>query len=96
MHARKRRVEFTRRAANEYLAELRYLASADLSAAFLVQARIEASLGRLARFARIGRAGRVSGTRELPVSRTLYTLVYRVRIRSIQVLRVLHQRRKYP
>jgi plasmid stabilization system protein ParE len=96
MPPKKRRVELTRRAANEYLAGLRYLASEDLNAAFLVQRRVEAALERLSRYPSIARPGMVVGTRELPVGRTSYTLVYRVRLRSIQVLRVLHQRRKYP
>jgi plasmid stabilization system protein ParE len=96
MPAKKRRVEFTRRAGREYLAELRYLLLQEANAAFVVQDRIEGALERLARYPRIARRGLVGGTRELPVGGTPYTLVYRLRVRGIQVLRVLHQRRKYP
>lgn len=41
------------------------------------------------------RAGRVSGTREVVV-RPNYLIVYRVGINSVDVLRVLHARQKYP
>jgi toxin ParE1/3/4 len=96
MAASRRRVDFTRRAATEYLKGLLYIAAEDRSAAVLVQARIEEVLILLPQQPHIGRPGIVPGTRELPVSRTSYTIVYRVRARAIQVLRVLHQRRRYP
>jgi hypothetical protein len=44
MPAKKRRVEFTRRAGREDLAELRFLLGQDANAAFTVQDRIEAAL----------------------------------------------------
>jgi plasmid stabilization system protein ParE len=91
-----RRVDFTRRAAREYLEGLLHIAAENVFAAVLVQERIEAALALLQRHARIGRLGMVRGTREFPVTRTSYTIVYRVRRATIEVLRVLHQRRRYP
>lgn len=91
-----RRVDFTRRAAREYLEGLLHIAAENVFAAALVQDRIEEALTLLQRHARIGRVGMVRGTREFPVAGTSYTIVYRVRTRAIQVLRVLHQRRSYP
>ena len=96
MAASRRRVDFTKRAATEYLKGLLYIAAEDLTAANLLQDRIEEVLTLLPRRPHIGRPGLVPGTREFPVSKTSYTIVYRVRARAIQVLRVLHQRRRYP
>lgn len=44
----------------------------------------------------IGRPGRVPGTRELIVSNTSYIVAYRVRYKTLQILRVLHGARKWP
>ena len=44
----------------------------------------------------MGRAGRVSGTRELVIPRTPYLVPYRVRNNRIQVLRIYHGARKWP
>jgi toxin ParE1/3/4 len=96
MLARRLRVDFTQRAAREYLKGLLYVAADDLSAATLIQDRIESALALIPRQPRIGRPGLVRGTREFPIGKTSYTIVYRVRANTIQILRVLHQRRRYP
>jgi addiction module RelE/StbE family toxin len=44
----------------------------------------------------LGRGGRLRGTRELVVSGTPFIIVYRIRMDTIQVLRVLHHARKWP
>lgn len=43
-----------------------------------------------------GRPGRVSGTRELVVTATNYLVAYRIHDESIEVLRVLHGRQRWP
>lgn len=43
----------------------------------------------------IGRTGRVSGTREFILTRTPYLVPYRVRGKTIEVLRVLHAARRW-
>ena len=44
-----------------------------------------------------GKPGRIAGTFERVVGRrTPFTLVYRERAAVVQILRVLHQARKYP
>ena len=45
---------------------------------------------------RIGKPGRVWGTRELVVSATPYIVPYRIRDGNIVVLRVLHGARRWP
>ena len=44
----------------------------------------------------MGRVGRVRGTRELVISQTPYLIVYRLRRKHIQILRVLHGRQLWP
>ena len=43
-----------------------------------------------------GRPGRVRATREFVVARTRYIIVYRVRRQRLELLRVLHARRRVP
>ena len=96
MPARRLRVDFTRRAAREYLKGLLHIAADDFWAATLVQDRIEDALALIPKRPHVGRPGAVPGTREFPIGRTSYTIVYRIRSDAIQVLRILHQRRRYP
>jgi addiction module RelE/StbE family toxin len=49
----------------------------------------------LPRFPEIGRLGRVPGTRELLAHRH-YFLIYRIRGKTIQILRLLHTSRQWP
>ena len=44
----------------------------------------------------LGRAGKVSGTRELIVSGSQYLIVYRMKKNAVHFLRVLHGRQKWP
>src|SRR5258708_6309692 len=45
---------------------------------------------------RIGRAGRVPGTRELVILRSPYIVPYRLQRTTIQILRVYHAARRWP
>jgi len=45
---------------------------------------------------RMGRAGRVPGTRELVIPRTPYIVPYRLQRTTIQSLRVYHAARRWP
>jgi len=58
--------------------------------------RISGAVEKLAEHPAMGRAGRVPGTRELVVSGTPCTVPYRVREGRLEVLRVLHLRRRWP
>ncbi|UFP94457.1 type II toxin-antitoxin system RelE/ParE family toxin [Gloeobacter morelensis] len=55
--------------------------------------RIQTTINKLADFPRIGRPGRLSGTRELVVLRTAYLVVYCVIEDVVAILRVLDARR---
>lgn len=45
---------------------------------------------------RVGRAGRIHGTRELVIPNTPYIVPYRVRDNRVEVLRVYHSARRWP
>ena len=44
----------------------------------------------------LGRGGRLRATRELVVTGTPFIVIYRVRLDTVQILRVLHHARKWP
>ena len=61
-----------------------------------VGARIEAAAANLARFPESGRIGEVPGTRELVLTGLPYLIIYRVSGGNVQILRVLHDKQKWP
>ena len=73
-----------------------YIAQDDQTAAYAVHDAILRQVGRLAEHPRIGRPGRVEGTRELVVSGTPYIVAYRVAGEDVTILRVLHGAQQWP
>ena len=67
-------------------------------AAARIRQLIRDRLSLLATMPRMGRVGRIAGTRELVVSRTPYIVIYELRgaDEQIYILRVLHTSRKWP
>lgn len=79
------------------LAELvRYIADDDPSAAYRVHEEIRNQINMLATHPRIGRPGRVIGTRELVITGTPYIAAYRIFGELLTVLRLLHGARLWP
>lgn len=79
------------------LVDLRdYIARDRPRAASGVAERILKAVDRLLRHPRMGRPGRVEGTRELVVTDTSYLVAYRIQDEVIVLLRVLHGARKWP
>jgi len=58
--------------------------------------RILQAIEKLGRHPRMGRPGRLAGTRELIIAGTSYLVPYRIHSDRIELLRVLHGTRKYP
>jgi toxin ParE1/3/4 len=65
-------------------------------AAERVGAAIEAATQQLRRYLEMARPGKVAGTRELVVTGTPYLVVYRLRGETVEILRVLHGKQKWP
>ena len=75
---------------------IEYLAQCNINAANKFAERIWNSVQLLLNNPKIGRPGRISGTRELVISGTSYIVPYRIKDNEIQILRVLHGARKWP
>ena len=90
------RVRWLRKALENLDAEASYIGKDDPAAARLVVTRIMTAVSHLSRQPRLGRPGRVPGTRELVVPRTRYLVPYRVRGNVVEILRVFHVSRRLP
>ena len=73
-----------------------YVAHDNPTAADDLVERILSAVDLLERQPRIGRDGRVSGTRELVITGTPFIVAYRVHRKRIEVLAVLHGARRWP
>lgn len=89
-------VKWLRRALENLDDEAAYIAkdSPRVAAEFVVHMRDSAAM--LADHPNLGRPGRISGTRELIVTRFSYILPYRVRGGIVEILRVFHTARQWP
>ena len=72
-----------------------YLASENPQAATMMAARIQEAVEYLMDYPAIGRAGRLSDTKELVVTGTPFIVIYRLRSPTVQILRLLHHARKW-
>lgn len=79
-----------REAAIDYIAEDNPLAALDQLD------EIERQTNLLTTQPKMGRAGRVRGTRELVISRAPFIAVYRIEGERIEILRFLHVAQKWP
>lgn len=90
------RVEWTPRAGSDRENPIDYIAQDSPAAALNQLDEIEEQTDRLADYPKLGRPGRVKGTRELVVSRTPFIVVYRIRSGAVQILRLLHGAQQWP
>ena len=71
-----------------------YIAADNPSAAAMEAGRIMEAVKQLTTHPASGRTGRVFGTRELVLPP--YIIAYRVKGETIQILRILHEARRFP
>ena len=91
------RVNFTPQASDDLAAIRDWIAEDDDRAADRVVARIVQTAMMFGQFPMLGRTGVVEGTREFSVVGLPYLIVYQIASEAeIDVLTVLHTRRKYP
>jgi toxin ParE1/3/4 len=90
------RVKWLRKALSNLDDEARYISIEDPVAASVVANRIFDAVNVLIEQPNLGKPGRISGTRELVVSKTRYVVPYRVRAETIEILRVFHTSRRLP
>jgi toxin ParE1/3/4 len=90
------RVEWTVSAGNDRESLIEYIAQDSPTAALNQLDEIERQTDRLAKYPKLGRPGRMKGTRELVVNRTSFIAVYRIKREVVQILRLLHGAQKWP
>ena len=90
------KIKWVRLALNDLDEAVEFIAQDNPKAASRILKRIWAAVQMLADQPDAGRAGRVPGTRELVVSGTPFIIPYRVVENVVQILRVLHGKRRWP
>lgn len=90
------KLSWLRRAVNERYDQLDYIALDHPGAAISQDQEIEQQTNLLTTQPKMGRVGRVKGTRELVISRTPFIAVYRIEGQRIEILRFLHGAQKWP
>ena len=96
------RLRWTDPAQSDFNEILAYIARDNPAAAERVGRRLLTVVASLAQQPRLGRPGRVAGTRELAIPRLPYVAVYRIIEASpstggtVEVLRVIHGARRWP
>jgi len=90
------RIEWLPLARRDRADQLAYVAEHDPGAAINLGDAIESAISHLAEHPRIGRAGRVPGTRELVVADTPYLLAYRIEPGAVVILRLFHGAQQWP
>ena len=89
-------VKWLRKALRNLDDEATFIAADDATNARLVVKRVLDATAMLASRPRMGRPGRVPGTRELLVLKTRLIVPYRVRGNTVETLRVFHTSRRLP
>ncbi|CAN5465101.1 type II toxin-antitoxin system mRNA interferase toxin, RelE/StbE family [soil metagenome] len=90
-------IEWLPLALHHRVEQLEYIALDNPLAAADQEDEIEHQINMLAAHPKLGRPGRVKGTRELVIGRTPFIAVYRlVGIQRIQILHLLHGSQQWP
>ena len=82
-------------ATTQFEAILDYVGERNLAAAVRLEALIHERIETTRHYPAVGRPGRVAGTREL-VAHPNFIVIYRVDSDTVEVIRILHARRRYP
>ena len=90
------KIKWVRLALDDLDAAGEFIARDNPKAAGGVLKRIWNAVQLLAEHPDAGRSGRVPGTRELVIADTPFIIPYRVVENTVQILRVLHGKRKWP
>jgi len=91
-------LEWLPQAASERFAQLDYIAQDNPLAAITQDEEIERQTNLLTMQPKMGRTGRVKGTRELVINLTPFSAVYRINAghSRIEILRFLHGAQRWP
>lgn len=92
----RRTIRWTKRAVRRLDEIGAYIAQDNPTAAARVVARLVSAVDALAEHPAMGRAGRVRGTRELPLADLPYIIPYRVTSQDIGILTIIHTAQQWP
>jgi len=90
------RVVWTESAISDLISIREYIERDNPEAAERVALSILNSVEMLEANPKVGRLGRVTGTRELVIAKYPYIIPYRIRDQQAELLRVIHTRREWP
>lgn len=94
MPRQNKRLEWSHTAASEFVEGIAFIATDSPQGANLVKARIDKAAGFLQLHPRMGKPGAVAGTREYPIPKTRYTLIYEEHSDALYILHCWHQSRQ--
>ena len=90
------KIIWTKLAAQDLQQARDYIERDDPEAADSMMQKIAKAVENLQSFQNLGRPGRVKGTRELVVVGTPFLVPYRVKKERIEILAVMHGKRRWP
>lgn len=90
------KLNWTKRALRQLIQAQDYIARDNPSAAKIIAERIIDAAKLFVEQPKIGRPGRIAGTREWVVGRTPYLLVYTVQNGEIWIISVIHSKQDWP
>jgi plasmid stabilization system protein ParE len=90
------RITWQRQALDDLIELQAFIGKDDPRAAARTARRIRLAVETLGSTPRIGRPGRVKGTRELVIGGTPFIVPYRLMGAEVQILRVYHAARRWP
>lgn len=90
------RLRWTTIAADDLYRIVRRIQKDNPSAASEIANKLYESCTRLRDFPRLGRRGRIEGTRELVFSALPYIVVYRVQDEFVEIVRIYHGAQDWP
>jgi toxin ParE1/3/4 len=91
-----RKLKWTKRALRRLESIFDYIAQDSPQAAAKVSERIYSITQNLGDYPAMGRVGRISGTRELPLPDMPYIIAYRVTETSVDVITIIHTSQRWP
>jgi addiction module RelE/StbE family toxin len=89
------KVEWTRKAERDRAAILGYIAGDNPNAANRMNSLFNEAANKLAEQPRMGKAGEMSGTREL-IPHKSYRMVYQIDAETVSILTLIHTARQWP
>jgi toxin ParE1/3/4 len=90
------KVVWSRRAIRHLVSLREYIEQDSEQHAALVARRILSAIDLLQAQPKMGRSGRVLGTRELVIPGTPYVIPYRIRRERLELIAIFHGRQKWP